>query len=131
MTEIRCAIELRQSQDGPGRLTGTLIRYGDRASDRPERFEAGALRWPDNGVVLRRQHARSNPIMRIIPEVRGSEVIIDTPLPDTASGRDTAAEIRSGLFGGLSCRVPVNRRKLPGGRAQHQQRASHGGRPRG
>ena len=102
--ELRCRIEIRQDATvpGPGRISGVLLQYGERASDRPEVFEAGALRWPDNGIVLRRQHARGNPIMRVQPETRGSTVVIDAPLPDTTAGRDAAREIRSGLLGGLS-----------------------------
>ena len=42
-TEIRCKVELRE--DGtlasPGRLYGVLLRYLERASDRPELFERG------------------------------------------------------------------------------------------
>ena len=102
MTEIRCAIELRAEAASPGRLTGVLMDYEERSGDRAETFRAGSLRWPMNGVVLNRQHQRAAPIMRVVPELRGSQVVIDTPLPDTAAGRDAAAEIRSGLFAGLS-----------------------------
>ena len=103
-TEIRCSIELRAdaSRESPGRIVGTLLTYGERASDRPEVFEAGALSWPENGIVLNRQHSRSAPIMRVVPEIRGQSVVIDAPLPDTSAGRDTAAEVRAGLFNGLS-----------------------------
>ena len=102
--EIRCSIELRadDSMASPGRLTGVLLTYGERASDRSELFEAGALSWPSNGVVLRRQHARAAPIMRVTPEVRGRDVVIDAALPDTSAGRDTAREVRDGLLPGLS-----------------------------
>ena len=67
----------------------------------------------NNGVTLRRQHNEGQPIMRVIPELRGNQVIIDQPLLDTAAGRDTAAEIRSGLFRGLSVefRPTAERRK--------------------
>ena len=77
--EIRCSIECRDDPEyeSPGRLTGTLLTYGERANDRPELFEPGALAWPDNGVVLRRQHQRGQPIMRVVPAVRGGEVVID------------------------------------------------------
>ena len=102
--EIRCRVEIRADDAlvSPGRLTGVLMKYGERAGDRAELFEDGALRWPNNGVVLRRQHARAAPIMRIIPEQRGREVILDAPLPDTQAGRDAAREIRDGLLPGLS-----------------------------
>ena len=102
--EIRCAVEFREDTDrtGPGRLVGTVLTYGQRAKDRPELFEPGALTWPADGVVLNRQHARGAPIMRVIPEVRGEAVVIDAPLPDTTAGRDAAAEVRQGLMTGLS-----------------------------
>ena len=102
--EIRCAIEYRDddTRQGPGRLVGTVLTYGQRAKDRPELFEPGALTWPADGVVLNRQHARGAPIMRVIPEVRGEAIVIDQALPDTTAGRDAAAEVRQGLMTGLS-----------------------------
>ena len=38
MDEIRCKIEVREDESrlSPGRIVGTLITYGERASDRPE-----------------------------------------------------------------------------------------------
>ena len=102
--ELRCAIELRadDSRQSPGRIVGTLMTYGQRASDRPEVFADGALRWDDGGVVLNEQHNRQAPIMRFVPTVEGREVRIDAPLPDTARGRDTATMIRNGTMRGLS-----------------------------
>ena len=102
--EIRCAIECREddTRQGPGRLVGTVITYGQRAKDRPELFEPGALTWPADGVVLNRQHARGAPIMRVVPTQIGDAIVIDQVLPDTTAGRDAAAEIRQGLMRGLS-----------------------------
>ena len=102
--EIRCAIECREddTRQGPGRLVGTVLTYGQRAKDRAELFEKDSLSWPDTGVVLNRQHARGAPIMRVIPEVRGETIVIDQVLPNTTAGRDAAAEIRQGLMRGLS-----------------------------
>ena len=58
------SVEIRLEQDaarsGPGVLSGVLITYGERASDRPERFRPGALTWPEGGVVLREQHNRKD-----------------------------------------------------------------------
>ena len=104
MNEIRCSIEFRadDSRESPGRIVGTLLTYGERSSDRPEVFAPGALTFPDGGVVLRRQHNRTLPIMRFVPQLRGRELLIDARLPNTAAGRDTASEVRSGLFRGLS-----------------------------
>lgn len=99
----------------PFRLSGVLLTYGERAADRPELFEAGALSWPNNGIVLRRQHQRGQPIMRVIPEARGQEVVLDAPLPDTAAGRDAAAEIRAGLLGGLSVEFRATKQQIAGG----------------
>ena len=60
-TEIRCSIELRAdaSRESPGRIVGTLLTYGERASDRPELFEQGSLQWDEKtGIVLNRQHGK-------------------------------------------------------------------------
>ena len=117
MAEIRCAIEIRQDgeQAGPGRLYGTLMRYGTLAGDRPERFALGALSWPDGGIVVNEQHNRAAPIMRAIPEVRGDQVVIDSPIPDTQRGRDAATMIRSGVFRGLSVEFKATDEGRPGG----------------
>ena len=77
MDELRCKIELRAEGDGPGRLVGTLLTYGERASDRAEVFEPHALTWPDGGIVLRRQHSRAAPIMRATPLERDGAVVFD------------------------------------------------------
>ena len=114
--EIRCRIELRADADlSPGRLSGTLLTYGERAGDRPEVFEAGSLSWPEDGIILRRQHQRGQPIMRVVPEVRNGAVVVDVPLPDTAAGRDAAREIRDGLFQGLSVEFRARRQRYIAG----------------
>ena len=43
MNEIRCRVEMRadDSMASPGRLTGVLMTYGQRAGDRAELFEDG------------------------------------------------------------------------------------------
>ena len=103
-SEIRCAVELRadDSRQSPGRIVGTLMRYGARAGDRPERFAEGALSWREGGIILNEQHNRAAPIMRFTPTVEGSEVRIDAALPDTSRGRDAATMIRNGTLTGLS-----------------------------
>ena len=102
--EIRCAIEFREDEtrQSPGRLYGVLMPYETRAVDRPEIFKTGSLSWPDDGIVIREQHNREAPILRVVPEVRENAVVIDAPLPDTQRGRDAAVNIRAGLFKGLS-----------------------------
>ena len=125
MNEIRCRIEYRadESRLSPGRLTGTLIRYGETAADRRETFASGSLRWPDDGVILRRQHARAAPIMRIVPRVEGGAVIVDAPLPDTQAGRDAAVEVRNGTLAGLSVEFRAVRERQHGGIREIQRAA--------
>ena len=115
--EIRCAIECREDETrrGPGRLIGRILTYGERAIDRAELFERGALSWPADGVILNRQHARGAPIMRVVPIERDGELRIDQPLPDTLAGRDAATEIRSGLLRGLSVSFQAKRQAFAGG----------------
>ena len=104
MDEIRCELEYRadESRQSPGRIVGRLMSYETRARDKPEVFVAGALSWPEDGIVLNEAHNRQAPIMRVVPELRGSDLVIDAPLPDTARGRDAATMIRSGTLKGLS-----------------------------
>ena len=115
--EIRCAIECREDEtrQGPGRLVGRILRYGERAIDRAELFERGALTWPADGVILNRQHARGAPIMRVTPVQVGDELRIDQALPDTLAGRDAAVEIRGGLLTGLSVSFQSVRQSFAGG----------------
>ncbi len=123
MDEILCGIEIRQDEtlSSPGRIYGVLLTYGERASRRAEVFEPGSLEWPDGsdgnpaGVVLRRQHERGQPIARVVPEVRGNQVIIDHKLDETRASRDAVAEIRSGLFRGLSVEFRAALQSYSGG----------------
>ena len=104
------------SRQGPGRLYGVLLNYGERAGDgRRERFAPGALEWPDDGVVLRLQHDRAQPIMRVVPETRENRVVVDASLPDTQRGRDAAVMVRDGTLGGLSVEFRAKRQHYPGG----------------
>ena len=104
-TEFRCAVELRDDDDmaSPGRLVGTLMKYGERAArGRSEVFEPGSLTWPADGIVIERVHRAGSPIMRVHPIERDGAVIVDAALPDSVAGRDAAREIREGLFRHLS-----------------------------
>ena len=58
---------------------------------------------------------RGAPIMRVIPELRGDELVIDQPLPDTQAGRDAAVEVRSGLMRGLSVEFKAIRASVVSG----------------
>ena len=117
--EIRCSIEVREDESrlSPGRIVGTLVTYGERASDRPEMFLPDSLSWPDGGIVLNRQHSRKAPVMRILPQVVGDSVVIDAALPDTTAGRDIAAEMKAEppLFTGLSIEFRSIKQSFEGG----------------
>ena len=133
MDEVRCSIELRadDTRSGPGRLTGTLITEGEQANDRRELFMPGALTWPAEGIVLRRQHARDKPITMIQPRREGNKIVVDEPLPDTTAGRDAAVEIRAGMFKGLSVEFVSQRERFAGGLRKDRRRASERRGPRG
>ena len=98
--------EIRQADDptreSAGRLWGVLLRYEERARDRPEVFARGALSWPKEGIVINEQHNRQAPILRAIPYIDGDEVKIDAAVPNTARGRDAVTNIRAGVLTGLS-----------------------------
>ena len=111
--EIR--IEADPNRGGPGILAGVLMPYGERAADRPEMFEAGALHWPADGVLLRAMHKRENPIARFTPEASESEVRASIELPDTTAGRDAAANVRAGVLKGLSVEFHSERERMDGG----------------
>ena len=113
--EIRCAIELREDEGKPARLVGTLLPFGVQAQDRREVFEPGSLKWAAGGIVLNRQHQRAAPILRFTPVEVGNGLKVDVPLPDTTAGRDAAAEIRGGLFKGLSIEFRAVRERFVGG----------------
>ena len=98
--------EIRQledlSRESPGRLVGTLLRYGEVAKDRREVFARGALTWPEAGILVNWNHDRSKPLLRAIPFQDGDAVKIDAPIPNTVLGRDAVTNIRSGVFSGMS-----------------------------
>ena len=98
--------EIRQAEDptreSPGRLSGTLLVYEERARDRREVFARGALTWPKDGILINEMHNRQAPIVRAIPYLDGDAVKIDTPVPNTTRGRDAVTNIRAGVWTGLS-----------------------------
>ena len=100
--EIRSAsIELRAAEDSPGRIVGTLIEMGRVAGDRREVFAVGSIRWPSDGVRLLAEH-RGREVMTFQPALDGAALRVDVALPDSALGREVAAEVRSGRKGALS-----------------------------
>ena len=115
--ELHAAVELHADPGGPGRLTGTIATYNEESRDaRRHVFAPGSLKWDSSGIVLNRQHTRAAPIARVTPMVDGDRIVVDHVLPDTAAGRDAAAEVRSGLMTGLSAEVRIDRDKRDGGR---------------
>ena len=114
MDEIRCAVEIRQDESG-NRLMGVLLPFATQASDRPELFENGSLTWPAEGLVLRRQHRRDQPILKFIPIEADGQLRIDAPIPDTIAGRDAAEEIRTKLLTGLSVEFRAIRQSVVAG----------------
>ena len=125
---IRAAVELRDGGEGsPGRLVGTLMRYGAPGMHGREVFSPGALKWPDNGIRIDLEHASSPargsvqpPLLRTIPVVSddGAEVRIDAPLPDTQAARDLATLMRADppVYSGLSVEFHAARQTYRGGR---------------
>ena len=99
-------VELRfaedESRQSPGILTGTLMTYETRASDRPEMFEMNALEWDKDGIVIYEMHNQTAPILRAIPYVEGRAVKINAPFPNTTRGRDAATNLREGVLKGMS-----------------------------
>lgn len=104
MRELRCAVQYRQddTRESPGLLVATLLNYGERAGDREEVFLDGALSWPENGIVITIQHDRRSPVMRALPVLEGRAVKISQRFPNTQIGRDSAENVRNGLFTGMS-----------------------------
>ena len=115
--ELIC--EVRFSEDetrqSPGRLSGILMPYGVKAQDRQEMFELGALVWPPEGILVRRMHDRASPLLKVIPYLDGTDLRIDSPLLNTAVGRDTAEELRTGVLTGLSVEFNATRETRRGG----------------
>ena len=128
--EIFCKIEFRQdeSRQSPGRLTGVLVPYGKRAGDRPELFEPDSLYWDPGGIVIREMHNRFNPIVKVLPFLDGSELRIDTPLPDTQRARDIAASMKGDLplYAGLSVEFSRKGRRDAGTFGSYKKRYSPG-----
>ena len=116
-TEIRSfevRLEAAPEGQGPGRLVGTLMHYGQRAGDRQEVFQPGALHWPADGVVLRQMHDRSQPLARFQPKVEGELVKVDIPLPKTQRAADAVELVKSKVLRGLSVEFFPERERMDG-----------------
>ena len=111
MESLYVPLEYREDSTNasPGLLSGVLMRYEERARDRPEVFELDAFHWPQDGILIRELHPRPNvpatpAIMRAMPYLEGRELRISAPLPNTTKGRDVAESMKGPmpLYGGLS-----------------------------
>ena len=111
MDLLTCEIRFEQdaTRESPGRVVGTLLRYETPAGDRPEIFTRGALSWPADGILVNAMHDRSRPVFRAIPFMDGDEIRIDAQLPNSTAGRDSATNIREGVYGGLSVEFAATR----------------------
>ena len=113
LMEVR--FEADPERQGPGLLTGTLMVYESRASDRPEMFMPDSLHFPKEGVVIDEMHVRQNPIMRVQPVLSGKTLSVSGRIPDTTRGRDAATNIREGVLTGLSVTFHAEREERRGG----------------
>ena len=117
---FECEIRMQEDETraSPGRLQGTLLRYGAKASDRNETFLPGSLSWAPEGILLREMHRRDSPIARVLPFEQDGEIRIDAQLPNTQRGRDAAENIRQGVYGGLSIEFGAIEQRRVGGRRE-------------
>ncbi len=106
--EVFAKIEFAEddTRQGAGRIVGTLLTYGELASDRPMTFAASSLSWAaDGGVVLNLQHDRTKALARFAPTVDGNKLMLDVILADTVAARDALTLIKSGVLTGLSAEI--------------------------
>ena len=117
---FECEIRMAEDPDraSPGRLQGTLLKYGAKASDRNETFLPGSLSWSPEGILLREMHRRDSPIARVMPFEQDGEIRIDAQLPNTQRGRDCAENIRQKVYGGLSVEFGAIEQRRVGGRRE-------------
>ena len=112
------SIEIRLADDpdrnGPGILQGTLMPYGETASDRQERFEPGSLYWPEGGVVLREMHDRKQPITRFEPTATDAAVELRVALAGYPAGQGRGRTGAQWHPAGLVGRVPGRAGVIPG-----------------
>ena len=110
--EVRIATD--ETRQSPGLLTGTLLAYGD-TGDRRERFDPGALHWPERGIVVNAMHERKASIVLIQPYVEDNEVRFSAKLPNTQAARDAAENVRTGVWPGASIEFRSERENRQGG----------------
>ena len=104
--ELFAAIQFAEDDEriGPGRITGSLLRFGEVASDRPIMFSNG-LTWDDDGIILNLQHDRGRHLARFVPTPTADGLAVDVQLPDTAASRDAVTLIKAKVLRGLSAEI--------------------------
>ena len=117
MDELICEVRFAEDEtrNSPGILSGVLMPYGVKASDRQEMFELGALTWDAEGILVRRMHDRKSPLVKVIPYMDGNDLRIDSPLLNSTAGRDAAIELRNGILTGLSVEFSATKETRRGG----------------
>ena len=103
--EVFAKIEFAEddTRQSAGRVKGSLIRWGEVASDRPVMFSKG-LTWGDS-IVLNLQHDRTKALARFAPTSTADGLAVDVNLPDTAVSRDAITLIKAGVLTGISAEI--------------------------
>ena len=110
-TRLHADIEIREAErdDSPGRITGTVLKYGTRGEKGRETFAPGSLTWPESGIRVDVEHLSSPvkgsvamPVAVAVPFVEGDEVRIDAELENTEQARALASFMRKGLYRRMS-----------------------------
>ena len=110
--EIRSELRFERGDayDGPGRLSGVLVRYGDEAvinsGGRRERFEARSIFLSPN-ISLNREHRPESIVVAALGRNLRlndgpDDLRVEVELPNTAAGREAATDVRSGALRGFS-----------------------------
>ena len=117
--------EYRASEGGPGELSGTLLRWGDRAQIGPsltEEFKPGAF-GDLSGRIIRanRMHQRLQPLgttkngrLKLVNDDESLRVV-SLQLPNTTAGRDADVEVREELLTGFSVEFGGAKDNISGG----------------
>ena len=103
-TSIETVTSFSEISDTDLGRSGRLLAYGEQITHAKGRevFEARSLQWGDSGVVLYEGHGQTprQPVGIVHPVQ--AEARIRYPLPNTASGRRVAEQVRGGELKGLS-----------------------------
>lgn len=102
-------VEVRQNEDGETVVSGTVIRYGDRADIMgifTEEFRAGWVSNPADLMYVNRMHSRAQPLatneLGLTLRDTSESMTAEVTLPDTSAGRDASVEFERRLLRGMS-----------------------------